>query len=369
MAIIVSKNNRNAEKLDPENFSLESNIQEYILENPNVIPLYDIDEDTRLFVAAREFRTTSGPIDALGFDEAGNIYVIETKLYRNPDKRTVVAQALDYGASLWKNTIDADEFITVLNTHTQKAFGRDFATQYAEFFDLEDASSSIASIVKNLNSGNIKFVVMMDKLHDALKDLILYVNQNSRFDIYAVELEYYKHDEFEIMIPKLYGAEVKKAVHGVSGEDRRFDQTLIRDWIDQLNLTNLHIDLSHSSASYIRIQTDFMNEIVPGSDSADERVWQRSGYYYEITTPKNGSIRVGLVLHQDENTTQVQREGHDTVRNALNVQQKKADWTWWTIKSFGVDTKDGDEAVRNDIIRIFTKEIPELEARIMSHQG
>jgi hypothetical protein len=52
----------------------------------------------------------------------------------------------------------------------------------------------------------------MDKLEDRLKDLILYVNQNSKFDIYAVELEYYKHAEFEIMIPKLFGNEVKKDI-------------------------------------------------------------------------------------------------------------------------------------------------------------
>lgn len=212
MTIIVSKNHKDAERLDSLEFGLESNIQEYVLDNPNAIPLYEISEDTRLFVAAREFRTTSGPIDALGFDKSGNIYVVETKLYKNPDKRTVVAQALDYGASLWKNTISEDEFIAQLNSHAQKTFGDGFAAKYADFFELDDATTNIEIIINNLNNGNIKFVVMMDKLHDSLKDLILYVNQNSKFDIYAVELEYYKHAEFEIMIPRLFGNEVKKDV-------------------------------------------------------------------------------------------------------------------------------------------------------------
>ena len=212
MAIIVSKNNKDAKKIDQLEFGLESNIQEYVLDNPNVIPLYDINEDIRLFIAAREFRTTSGPIDALGFDQNGNIYIIETKLYKNPDKRTVVAQALDYGASLWKNTINSDDFITQLDAHSRKTFNDGFINKYADFFELEDASSNVETIISNLNDGNIKFVVMMDKLHDALKNLILYVNQNSKFDIYAVELEYYKHDEFEIIIPKLFGNEVKKDV-------------------------------------------------------------------------------------------------------------------------------------------------------------
>jgi hypothetical protein len=210
MAIIVSKNNKDAHKLDPSDFSLEAQMQEYIYDNPNVIPLYDIRADIRLFVAAREFTTKSGPIDALGFDQDGNIYVIETKLFRNPDKRTVVAQALDYGASLWRHSTDFDNFIELLNRHTSKQFDSSFQQKYVEFFDKDDIGDSLIAIKDNLNSGNIKFVILMDTLHDQLKDLIVYVNQNSQFDIYAVELEYYKHDEFEIVIPKLFGDEVKK---------------------------------------------------------------------------------------------------------------------------------------------------------------
>lgn len=212
MAIIISKNNKDAQKLDPLDFGLEAEMQEYIYDNPNVIPLYDIKANIRLFVAAREFATKSGPIDALGFDQDGNIYVVETKLYRNPDKRTVVAQALDYGASLWRHSTDFDNFIELLNRHTSKQFGVIFQQKYAEFFDKEDITDSLVAIKDNLNSGNIKFVIMMDTLHDQLKDLIVYVNQNSQFDIYAVELEYYKHAEFEIIIPKLFGDEVKKEV-------------------------------------------------------------------------------------------------------------------------------------------------------------
>ena len=45
-----------------------------------------------------------------------------------------------------------------------------------------------------------------------MKDLIIYINQNSQFDIYAVQLEYYKFEEYEILIPKLFGVEVKKNI-------------------------------------------------------------------------------------------------------------------------------------------------------------
>lgn len=212
MSIIVSHNNKNAQRLNKQEFGLEQDIQQYIYDNPDTIPIYEVDSDIRLFVAAREFQTNSGPIDALAFDQNGNIYVVETKLFRNPDKRTVVAQVLDYGASLWRHSTNFEAFIEQLNRHTNKQFNKNFREVFADFFGMEDISDTFVSISDNLNSGNIKFVVLMDKLHNRLKDLIVYINQNSHFDIYAVEVEYYKHDGFEIIIPKLYGAEVKKEV-------------------------------------------------------------------------------------------------------------------------------------------------------------
>ena len=114
MSIIVSRNNKNAQRLDKQEFGLEQNIQQYIYDNPDMIPMYEVDSDIRLFVAAREFQTNSGPIDALAFDQKGNIYDVETKLFRNPDKRTVVAQALDYGASLWRYSTDFEAFLNSL---------------------------------------------------------------------------------------------------------------------------------------------------------------------------------------------------------------------------------------------------------------
>ena len=279
MTIIISKNGKNSEKIDQSNFELEDRLQSYIYDNPDTIPLYEIDKDI-----SKEFTTKSGPIDALGFDESGNIYVVETKLYKNPDKRTVVAQALDYGASLWRNSTNFDDFIQQLNVYTEKQFGVTFQDKYTEFFGLEEASENIKAIKENLSEGVIKFVVLMDKLHDALKDLVIFVNQNSKFDLYAVELEYYRHAEFEIIIPKLFGAEVKKDVSSASERSNpnymtkaTFDDFKIyveKHYEDDelsaigkqsvLKLAELYIELTKKTGgtnSYWRAQTNFRDVI------------------------------------------------------------------------------------------------------------
>lgn len=234
MSIIISSNGSNAVRVNKSSLDKEKFLQEYIYDNPESIPLYDIKEDIRLLVLAREFRTESGPIDAIGIDGSGELYIIETKLYANADKRTVVAQALDYGASLWNHSNDFNEFLATLDEHTQKVFKLKTTEKIKEFFNLDDESVEQVTekAKRNLNDGIFHFVVLMDKIDDRLKDLIRFVNQNSQFDIYAVEFEYYKYESQEIIIPKIFGAEVKKDIAvstSSSGERRRWTEEAILD--------------------------------------------------------------------------------------------------------------------------------------------
>ncbi len=212
MTLIISKSGKNAQRIETTDFPHEEYLQKYIADNPESIPLREIKEDTKLLIIAREFTTTSGPIDALGIDQDGEIYIIETKLYKNPDKRKVVAQVLDYGAALWTNSGDYEEFLSSLEKTSQSQFGMSFNQKVQEFFGLDEngIEKIHETINSNLREGILKFVILMDHLSQELKNMITFVNQNSKFDLYSVELEFYKFQDNEIMIPKLYGAEVRK---------------------------------------------------------------------------------------------------------------------------------------------------------------
>ncbi len=91
MSIIISKEGNQAMRLDKIPFEKEDFLQDYIHNNPESIPVYEIQEDKRLFVSAREFPTESGLIDALAIDKDGDIYIVKTKLYKNSEKRVVLA--------------------------------------------------------------------------------------------------------------------------------------------------------------------------------------------------------------------------------------------------------------------------------------
>lgn len=217
MAIIVSRDGKNAAKLAESPIDKEQYLQNYVAENPDSLPLDEIKETIQLMSVGREFSTTGGRIDVLAVDRDGDLYIVETKLYKNPDKRLVVAQALDYGASLWRTYADPREFTRALDSQ----FG--FASKVKSWFKLEDEEASllIEAMEGNLHAGTIKYVILMNRLDDRLRDLILYLNQHSNFTIYAVEMQFYRHEGLEIVIPHLFGAEAGKVPKATGATTKR----------------------------------------------------------------------------------------------------------------------------------------------------
>lgn len=369
MAIIVSKNGQNAQKIDESRFGLENTLQEYVRNNPDIVPIYDVQEGARLLVVAREFPTNSGPIDALGLDQDGNIYIIETKLYRNPDKRTVLAQALDYGASLWRHSGDTEEFLDTISRSVEAQFHMSLEEKLSDFFETEsNVQYLLDALSKNLKNGNIKFVILMDQVEDRLRDLITYVNQNSRFDIYAVDLQYYKHEQFEIIIPKLYGAEVKKSVSSTTDDDFRFDNQKILERIQKLHLNWLDVDESRTTTTWIRFNTTYLDSLIPGSGDTSGGWRNGKRYYYEIQTRRSGSVGFVLAFNNDANNQQ-QELGQRRVINMVGAQEKKPDWAWWHIKKFTIDYGSGEEVLLDEIERIITVEIPKFEEEVRRYDS
>ena len=105
---------------------------------------------------------------------------------------------------------------------------------------------------QNISEGSFKFVVLMDTMHNQLRDLILYMNQNSKFDIYGVELECYKHEKLEIIIPKLFGAEVKKDVTA-----KKSDTTYITD--DEFILEFAAIGLEDKIREVLKMEKQYLD--------------------------------------------------------------------------------------------------------------
>jgi len=317
MSIIISKQGQIAQKLEKADFEKEDYLQNYIHENPESIPVYEIEEDKKLLVVAREFPTESGPIDALAIDRDGDLYIVETKLFKNPDKRTVVAQALDYGASLWKHTNDFAEFIKRVDSEIQSKFHVTLEEKAKDFFGVEDVSSMLDRMESNLKDGNIKFVILMDSINERLKDLIIYVNQNSQFDIYAVQLEYYKFNDYEIMIPKLFGVEVKKNIK-TGSNSARFTWTR-EALLDSINLTIKDDNTRNTTLELFNFTNEHADKTGLGSGNAGSFTFK-----FKDARPKSGLVSL-FTVYSDGNKSSLQL-GFGNIKSGLGEEYPKLYW-------------------------------------------
>ncbi|MBM3238233.1 hypothetical protein FJZ31_18225 [Candidatus Poribacteria bacterium] len=223
MPIIISKNRKNAMRIEKSSFKEEAELQEYISNNLESLLLEEIKENIHFLVLDREFPVSAGNIDVLGVDSEGEVYIIETKLYKNPDKRFVLAQVLDYGASLWSFYEDPDEFIRRIDERLKEREDTGLSEKLESAFG--DNKEVIDNIKQSLLNGSFKFIIPMDVVPSTLKSLILFMNQYSQFSIYSVELEYYTHDGYDIFIPHVFGAESeRKAVSTSEGKRKKWDE-------------------------------------------------------------------------------------------------------------------------------------------------
>lgn len=325
MSIIISENGINARKLESTSIAQEDYLQAYIKNNPHTIPIEEIREDLRLLVLAREFPTGSGPIDALGVDQEGNIYIIETKLAKNPDKRHVLAQVLDYGAALWRTYENSDVFVDRLERSVAEAFGSTLGDKIRDFFgeEIEDAAGLMQTVRQNLAGGDFRFVVLMDRLEDRLKDLITFVNRNSQFTIYGVEMEFYKFDKFEVLIPKLFGAEVTKEVGAPKSVGAK------QKWDEVSFFAKVENCLPPAAA-------EGMRELYEFSDGHGQVKWNtnQTGTYsvkFADVDPKRayytvystGVLELNLSWHEDEKSIAVADALRDRLRRIANLDNGK----------------------------------------------
>jgi len=337
MTIIISRSGRNARVIERSVIEKEEYLQEYIHENPGSIPIYEIKENRKLLVVAREYETVSGPIDALAIDADGDIYIVETKLYRNTDKRRVVAQALDYGASLWRHSRNFEILMERFDNEIEKRFHTSFQEKVTEFFDLDEdgVSDLIDGIRNNLNTGTLRFVIMMDTMDERLKDLILYINQNSNFDIYGVELDHYEFEEYEIMIPRMFGVEVKKVVASRTSSGRRkWDEESFFLQVEE-KLRERNGDLhefylfckkiadsiswgtGNTKGSFTPVMRNIHPKIFPLSFYSDGSVLEKISWYVEIAEPEEVNRIKEIICNELNESGLGKMSAHDVMKYSI----------------------------------------------------
>lgn len=181
-------------------------IQKLVFEYPETLPVSDIDEAcTPLVPVCIELNTTVGPVDVLMVSPNGELTIIETKLWRNPEaRRKVVAQILDY----------AKEMATWSYEDLQREINRRIPRSENTLYDLvkkqrpdevPSEAEFVDSVSRNLSKGRFLLLIVGDGIREGANAIGEFLSSGAHlnFSFAMVELDLFSHTQIgTLVIPK-----------------------------------------------------------------------------------------------------------------------------------------------------------------------
>jgi hypothetical protein len=175
-------------------------LQEFLFRHPELLPASAVDTSfAQLIPLAREFPTTVGPIDILYTTPEGQLCIVETKLWRNPEAhRTVLAQILEYATHLanleytdFKTKVEAiaprvgypTDLIKIVANHVPKA----------EF----DGIAFEDGVRRSLATGSFLLLIVGDRIRPevAMLSEIIGTAPNLEFALGLIEIAFFHVDK------------------------------------------------------------------------------------------------------------------------------------------------------------------------------
>jgi hypothetical protein len=181
-------------------------IQELIFNNPNCLPISDIDESYNpVTPVCMELNTTVGPLDILMISPNGELTIVETKLWRNPEaRRKVVAQILDYAKELSNWTYE--DLQREINKRLTKKGNTLYDLVKEAHEDLVPPESDfVDSVSRNLERGRFLLLIAGDGIKEGAIGITEFLSSagNLNFTFAMVELNIYSAEGIgNLIIPK-----------------------------------------------------------------------------------------------------------------------------------------------------------------------
>ena len=200
---ILINNNSRLNILKRVNPYLEKDIQELIFKNPQCLPISDIDESYNpILPVCKELNTSAGPLDIFMITPNGDLVVIETKLWTNPEsRRKVVAQILDYAKEMSKWTYsdlqrETNRNLKTKGNHLYEIVRNNYHDSTLSEIDFVDAVS------RNLRNGKFMLIIAGDGIREGAKNLTEFINQAGtlNFSLAMIELSIFVTPSNETLI-------------------------------------------------------------------------------------------------------------------------------------------------------------------------
>lgn len=199
----------------------ESWLQGFVFDHPGILPISQFDEtEGNLIPIARELQTEVGAIDVVFVTPNGTLVIVETKLWKNPEKhRTVVAQIIDYAKELarWSYE-DLDNAVKKASAKGNTKKGTSGITEILK----EARSTGIEavefqeSVQKKLSRGEFILLIIGDRISPNVALLSDWISSapglNFRFGLVEMKMYALKSgsDWPLLVVPDIVGRTVEK---------------------------------------------------------------------------------------------------------------------------------------------------------------
>lgn len=203
----------------------EGQIQEFIYNNPELLPIDEIEPFFQpLIPICMELSTPAGPADVFYVNDKGLITLVECKLWRNPDaRRHVVAQILDYAKEI--NNWSYEDLQEAVYESTGDR-SRTIAETVGNVSDELDESAFIDAVTSNLRRGRYLLLIVGDGIRQSVERISEYLNNSAHlnFSLALVETKVYRcpqtHGGGYIFQPRVLAqtVEIERAVFRIEDE-------------------------------------------------------------------------------------------------------------------------------------------------------
>ncbi len=195
----------------------EAELHDALTRHPQLVPAADVGLG-ETFVVGRESGLASGYADLVLMDDRGRLRIVEVKNEGNPDTRRVVAQLLDYAASLWGLSIQEFEqkVLHPFLVGTGRAAPLPTIAEYvAEATQAggDGAEDVVDQLAQTLAAGDFALVVAAPQIPMGVQRVLEYLNARGQ-RLFGLEVSYFR-GPVECFVPRLV---VKPLISDPAGE-------------------------------------------------------------------------------------------------------------------------------------------------------
>ena len=179
----------------------EAWLQNALFTHPQCLPLREIDPHIGdLIPVCTEIETGAGPADILYITRTGQIVLVETKLWRNPEaRRAVVAQILDYAKQL--TTWSFEDLAREASAATGK--GPEYLLSHVrKAVPGLDEAAFVDGVNRGLKRGDFLLLIVGDGIRSGAEALVGFIEQygNLRFGLGLIEVAAYRLGVDEVLL-------------------------------------------------------------------------------------------------------------------------------------------------------------------------